>query len=136
MTRTMRVITAVLAAAWMATTVTDAHGIWFAPRSGKLALVYGVGGSDLDMVKRLPTIKSFHAYDAKGTEVPAKLTPTGPLVLVDLENDPAIVAAVMDYGFWSKTPEGRWFNRGKDEVPDAVISRKSYKYAVHVHKAL
>ena len=40
-----------------AVTAAQAHGIWFAQRSNQLALIYGVGADDLDMVKRLPKVK-------------------------------------------------------------------------------
>ena len=114
----------------------QAHGFWFAQRANQLAMVFGVGADDLDVVKRLPKITSFTAYDEDGKEVASKLTPTGPLVVVDIDNQPAIVAAVMDYGMWSKTPDGKWHNKGKDEVPDAVISEKNYKYGVHLRRDL
>ena len=117
-------------------TLADAHGFWFAQRANQLAMVFGVGADDLDVVKRLPKVTSFTAYDEDGKEVPSKLVTNGPLVTVDTDNQPAIVAAVMDYGMWSKTPDGKWHNKGKDEVPDAVISEKNYKYGVHLRRDL
>lgn len=117
-----------------AANVANAHGIWFAQRSDQLALIYGVGADDHDMVKRLPKVKTFAAYDENGKEVPAKLAPNGPLVVVNTDNQPAIVAASVDYGPWCKTPDGKWHNKGKDEVPDATISEHTYKYAVHLRR--
>ena len=117
-------------------TAADAHGFWFAQRANQLAMVFGVGADDLDVVKRLPKVTSFAAYDEEGKEVASKLVTNGPLVTVDIDNQPAIVAAVMDYGMWSKTPDGKWHNKGKDEVPDAVISEKNYKYGVHLRRDL
>ena len=43
-----------LAAVMVVPTVAQAHGIWFAQRAKQLALIYGVGADDLDMVRRLP----------------------------------------------------------------------------------
>ena len=117
-------------------TVAGAHGFWFAQRANQLAMVFGVGADDLDMVKRLPKVTSFTAYDEDGKEVASKLVTNGPIVTVDTDNQPAIVAAVMDYGMWSKTPDGKWHNKGKDEVPGAVISEKNYKYGVHLRRDL
>ena len=119
-----------------AATFADAHGFWFAQRANQLAMVFGVGADDLDMVKRLPKVTSFKAYDEDGKEVASKLVTAGPIVTVDIDNQPAIVAAVMDYGMWSKTPDGKWHNKGRDEVPDAVISTKNYKYGVHLRRDL
>ena len=114
----------------------NAHGFWFAERSRQFAMVFGVGADDLDMVKRMPKVSSFAAYDADGKEVPSKLTPTGPIVLVDVSANPAFVAATMDYGTWSKTPDGKWFEKGKDEVPNAIVSEKNYKYGVNIRGQL
>jgi nickel transport protein len=114
----------------------QAHGFWFAQRANSLAMVFGVGADDLDVVKRLPKITKFGAYDDDGQEVATKLITNGPLVTVDIDNQPAFVAAVMDYGMWSKTPDGKWHNKGKDEVPGAVISEKNYKYGVHLRREL
>jgi uncharacterized GH25 family protein len=68
--------------------------------------------------------------------VSTKLEPDGRLVLVNLENQPAVVAAVLDNGTWSKTPDGKWHKKGKDEVPTAVVSEHTWKYAVHLRAPL
>lgn len=125
-----------LAAGVVATTAAHAHGFWFAQRANQLAMVFGVGADDLDVVKRLPKVTSFTAYDEDGKEVESKLAPNGPLVVVNIDNQPAMVAAVMDYGMWSKTPDGKWHNKGYDEVPNAIISEKNYKYGVHLRREL
>ena len=117
-----------------AATVAQAHGIWFAQRSNQLALIYGVGADDLDAVKRLPKVKTVAAYDENGKEVPTQLAPNGPLLVVNTDNQPAIVAAILDNGPWSKTPDGKWHNKGKDEVPDATISEHTVKYTVHLSR--
>jgi uncharacterized GH25 family protein len=57
-------------------------------------------------------------------------------MLVDTSNQPAVVAAVLDNGTWSKTPEGKWHKKGKDEVPNAVVSEHTWKYAVHLRAPL
>lgn len=125
-----------LAAGFALATGAQAHGFWFAQRANQFALVFGVGADDLDAVKRLPKVTSFAAYDEDGKEVESKLAANGPLVTVNIDNQPAIVAAVMDYGMWSKTPDGKWHNKGYDEVPNAVVSEKNYKYGVHIRRDL
>jgi uncharacterized GH25 family protein len=119
-----------------AVTAADAHGFWFAERSKQFAMVFGVGADDLDMVKRMPKVTSFAAYDADGKEVPSRLTPTGPIVLVDVSANPEFLAATMDYGMWSKAPDGEWYEKGKDEVPNATVSEKNYKYGVNIRGKL
>jgi uncharacterized GH25 family protein len=116
--------------------VAQAHGIWFAERSNQLALIYGLGADDLDMIKRQPKVKSVTAYDDQGKEVSTQLTASGPLLVVNTDNQPAIVAGVLDNGLWSKTPDGKWLNKGKDEVPNATESMHTFKYAVHLMKPL
>lgn len=125
-----------LAAGIVAPTTVQAHAFWFAQRANTLAMVFGVGADDLDVVKRLPKVTKFAAYDEDGKEVPSKLVTNGPLVTVDIDNQPTFVAAAMDYGTWSKTPDGKWHNKGMDEVPGAIISTKNYKYGVHVRREL
>ena len=125
-----------LACVVLATPSAFGHGAWFAQRAGQLAMIFGVGADDLDMVKRMPKVTSFAAYDADGKEVPSKLTPTGPIVLVDVSANPTFLAATMDYGTWSKAPDGEWYEKGKDEVPNAIVSEKNYKYGVNIRGKL
>lgn len=125
-----------IAAGLVAAGAAQAHGIWFAERATQLAFLYGIGADDLDSAKRLPQVTSFTGYDAAGKQVATKLTKEGHLVLVDMENQPALVAAVLENGTWCKTPEGKWLKETKDKVPACTVSEKTTKYAVHVHKPL
>ena len=109
-----------------------AHGIWFAQRARQIALVYGVGADDLDAVKRLPMITAVTGYDADGAPVGTTLRAAGVVPVVDSDEPVAIVAAAMDYGLWSRTPDGEWHNKGRDEVPNAALAEHNWKYAVHL----
>jgi uncharacterized GH25 family protein len=117
----------------VAASAAPAHSIWFAQRAKQLAMIYGVGADDLDSVKRQPLITSFGAYDAEYRPVTAQLKVAGPLLVVDAEETPVVVAAAMDYGVWSKTPDGEWHKKGLDELPNAIISEHNFKYAVHLN---
>lgn len=134
----MRLLSTRLAAVLAATTLAlhalpgQAHGIWFAQRADRLALVYGDGAEDLDAVKRLPKLTSVEGFGRDGAPVPVKLTPEGRLPFVDLTGGPAVLSATMNNGLWSKTPDGRWHGKGKDELPDAAISGRYMKYATHL----
>ena len=129
------IVMVILTSVWAATAA-SAHGIWFAERSTQLALIYGVGADDLDTVKRLHKVEKVSGYDSDWSEINTELKVAGPLVLVVGHGWPMVVSAVMNNGIWSKTPEGDWLPKGKDEVPNAVVSEKTYKYAVHVRGEL
>ncbi len=120
----------------LASTVAQAHGIWFAQRATQLGLLYGIGADDLDIVKRLPSVTSTAAYGPDGKAVATGLQVDGRLVLVNTENQPSVVTAVMDNGMWSKTADGKWHKKGKDEVPGAIVSERTFKYAVHIRGPL
>lgn len=123
-------------AGMLTTSTVYAHGIWFAQRATQLALIYGVGADDLDSVKRLPLIRTVSGYDASLQPVKTSLRVAGPLLLVDSEADPVVVTAVLDNGIWSKTPDGEWLKKGRDEVLNATVSEKTIKYAVHINGPL
>lgn len=127
---------AVLVGTMLVTATAGAHGIWFAERSDELAVVYGVGADDLDMVKRLPKITSITAYDVTQEPVETSLNASQYLVVVDTSAHPVIVAAILNNGLWSKTPEGEWLQAGRDEVPNAVIAERTIKFAVHLRGPL
>jgi nickel transport protein len=127
---------AVLVGTMLVTATAGAHGIWFAERSDQLAVVYGVGADDLDIVKRLPKITSIKAYDIMQEPLETSLSASQYLVVVDTSSHPAIVAAILDNGLWSKTPEGEWLPAGRDEVPNAVIAEHTIKFAVHLRAPL
>ena len=123
---------AVLAVVALATAPAEAHGIYFAQHSRQLALIYGIGADDLDAVKRLPLVESIAGFDAEWKPVPTKLRVAGALLVVDSDDQPTAVAAVMFNGIWSKPPDGEWVKKGRDEVPNSTLSEKNYKYAVHI----
>lgn len=127
---------AVLLVSALVTAQVSAHGIWFAERSTQLAFLYGVGADDLDAVKRLPKVASMTGYDEDWDKVDAQLTVSGPLVLVTSEDYPVAVSAVLNNGIWSTTGEGHWIGKGRDEVPNAILSEETIKYAVHIRGTL
>lgn len=114
----------------------SAHAAWFAQHGGRLAFIFGLGADDLDTVKRLSHVTSVDGYDSSWKPVPTRLEAAGPLVVVDSKPALAVVTAVMDYGIWSKPPQGEWVEKGRDEVPNATVSEKNYKFAIHIAGAL
>jgi len=134
MKKTSRFLAALCIAGTVAasSTAAQAHAIWFAQRATQLALIYGIGADDLDSAKRLPLINNVAGYDADYKPVKTSLKLSGPLVLVDSEEPVTVTTAVMDYGLWSRTPDGEWHKAGKDEFPTATVSEHNFKYAVHI----
>ncbi|MEJ2458051.1 MAG: DUF4198 domain-containing protein [Novosphingobium sp.] len=121
-------------AATLAASTAQAHAIWFAQRAKQLALIYGIGADDLDAVKRVPLVNSVTGLDAEGLPVKASLRVAGIVPVVDSDEPLAVVAAVMDYGVWSKDAAGTWHNKGMDEVKDATVSEHNFKYAVFINQ--
>ena len=126
----------VIALTALMTAQASAHGIWFAERSKQLAMIYGVGADDLDAVLRLPKVGSVSGFDEDWDTVDVELTPSGPLLLVTSDDYPVAVSAVLNNGIWSNTGEGHWIGKGRDEVPDAILSEETIKYAVHLRGPL
>jgi nickel transport protein len=116
--------------------VAHAHAIWFAERGAQLALIYGLGADDRDMVKRQPLITSVHGYDADYRPVSTRLRVAGPLLLVDSDEQTTVETAAMDYGLWTLDAKGEWQNKGKDQVPGAKLSEHNFKYGVHLTGAI
>jgi len=123
---------AAVAASLVTASAAQAHGIWFAQRAKQLAMIYGVGTDDLDMVKRLPKVKSIQGYDAEWAPVAATLQPAGLIPIVNSEAPVAAVSAVLDNGVWSKDKAGDWHQMGRDQMADAIVSERTIKYAVHL----
>ena len=44
--------------------------------------------------------------------------------------------SVLDNGFWSKSPEGKWIAKGRDEVPGATESGRYLKYTTQIRSDL
>jgi hypothetical protein len=136
MSRLLKMLTMLSVACVIAVSTAQAHGIWFAQRARQLALLYGIGADDLDSVKRLPLVQSVAGYDADYKPIPTRLRVAGPLLLVDSDSQPTVLTAVLQNGIWSKTPEGEWVKKGKDEVPNATVSERTIKYAVRIEGPL
>jgi len=117
-------------------TTASAHGIWFAQRARQIALIFGLGSDDLDMVRRLPRLTSFAAYDADGKPVQAQLVAKGAIPLIEATAPYAYAAATMDYGTWTKRPDGEFDETTKDKVVNAVLGERTYKYTIFLAKPL
>jgi len=117
-------------------TAVQAHGIWFTQRSQQTAIAYGIGADDLDMVKRKPLIETVEAFDATYQPIAAAMRVAGPIVVIDADEQPTLLAAVMQNGTWSRRGSEGYEKKGRDEMPDATLSEKTVKYAVSIQGPL
>lgn len=124
------------AGAAMAALPANAHGIWFASRAKQPALIYGVGADDLDIVERRPLVEKIAAYDASYQPIPAALRVSGPVLYIDADSPPTLLTATLNNGTWSRTKDGTFVRKGRDEVPDATLFEKTLKYAVSIQGPL
>lgn len=116
----------------LAAPVASAHAVWFAQRADQLAFIFGLGADDESMVERLSHVTGVDGYDSGWKPVPTQLQADGPLVVVHAGKSLAVVTAAMDYGLWSKLPNGHWVAKGRDAVPNSTLSERNYKYAIHI----
>jgi nickel transport protein len=113
-----------------------AHGIWFAERSGQIALVYGHGAEDLDMIKRADKVGALLAFDANGNTLPTAWTRSDYLLLADTRAKPQVLATSLDNGYWCKLQNGQWAAGGRDEAAQAKACGRYIKYTVRLQGAL
>lgn len=129
-------ITILVLAAGLIAGSASAHGIWFGERGKKLVLAYGIGSEDLEIVSSRQKVRSLTAYDAKLRPISISLRTADPLLLVDTPQPPALLAAVMDNGTWSRLPDGEWVEKPKGAVPGSTVTETAMKYAVAIEKPL
>ncbi|MBV5286907.1 MAG: DUF4198 domain-containing protein [Methyloversatilis discipulorum] len=109
-----------------------AHGIWFAQRAGRLALVYGEGAEDVEVFSRRERITALQAFDAAGRPVTVQTVPAEPMLFVSADGAAAVLATTMDNGHWSRLPSGKWMAGTKDTVPGATTTGRYLKYGTHL----
>ena len=126
-----------------AASAVQAHAVWFSERAvgtsaatGRtqtgLAVIFGDGAEESDPIKRQKLITSVAGYDSDYRPIPAGLRTAGPLLLFESDKPATVETVAVDYGVWSKTPDGEFVNAGKDKVANATASEHNYKYAVHL----
>lgn len=118
-------------------TVAESHAVWFAQRAKtRLALIFGDGSEETDSVVRQKLITGVAGYDGDYRPVTAALRVAGPLVLFESDKPAVVQTAAVDYGTWSKTPDGEWKSGGKDQFQNAKESEHNFKYAVRLSAPL
>lgn len=113
-----------------------AHGIWFAQRGGQLALIYGVGADDVELGRRISGLEGVAAYDSDFKPVKASVRVAAPLVLVEPDEPPTLVAAVLQNGIWARTEHGEFERKTLEDMPDAFLAERTIKYGVTIQGPL
>jgi len=129
--RSKLVLAATLFASLAGGVPVQAHAVWFAQRARQTALIYGVGADDLDAVKRFSFIEKMDGYDANYQPIKATPRIAGPILLVDVEQQPTLLSVVFFNGIWSRV-NGEFEPKGRDEAPTSTLSEKNYKYSVAI----
>ena len=130
--RSLKLLIAATVLSGIITAPLNAHAVWFAQRAKQTALIYGVGADDLDAVKRFALIEKMTGYDANYQPIKAIPRIAGPIVLVDTEQQPTLLSVVFFNGIWSRVGTGEFEKKGRDEMPEATLSEKNYKYSVAI----
>lgn len=109
----------------------SAHGLWTEQRRGHIEVVFGEGAED-DAFNPAQ-VKAAQAYDGQGKPVNiaierldnhARLMPT---------EGAAVVAVELDAGVWTKGADGKWVEKPRSEVKNAVEAVQGIKYSLAIH---
>ncbi len=111
----------------LASTATQAHGIWVVQRAGALEVVYGEGKEEeaYDPAR----ITAIRAWRADGERVDWRSQTKGQRLLI---HAPAVARLAMhfDAGEWTQTTEDQWLPGGRDAgVPDALRTWRLLRFA-------
>ncbi|MEN0106667.1 MAG: DUF4198 domain-containing protein [Pseudomonas sp.] len=110
----------------------QAHGLWTEQRRGNIEVVYGHGAED-DAFKA-DKISGAWAFDSQGKPVEVRIRRLEDHARLQPETDPASLAVALDNGAWSQTPDNKWINKGRSEVPNAVHALHTWKYSLAIYK--
>lgn len=105
-----------------------AHGLWIAQVNGDMTFSYGHSGTNTDAYTPDKIVQAF-GFKADGSKVDVATKKYDNYVTANTEGV-AIVAGVMDNGYWAQDKNGKWVNQRGDQVDGAESSAKSAKYTV------
>lgn len=109
---------------------TFAHGVWLDERTDEATVVYGHGGTD-DAYS--PAKFTFvKGYDKDGNVKAIEKKATDKNVSLTIPEGVTYLGFVLDNGYWTKKKDGKWENKPKTEVKDAVKGGHYIKNAIAV----
>ena len=127
----MRIPAYLLLAGLFASSGAFAHGLWTEQRRGNIEVVYGHGAED-DAFKA-EKISGAWAYDVTGKMIPVTVERLADHARLQPLRKPAVLGVALDNGAWSKTPDGKWVNQGRSQVPDSTESLHTFKYSLAIY---
>lgn len=125
----LALVLAVMLAMMALPTGAMAHGAWFARRSDRIQLVCGEGWKDNAYDPN--GLLEMKGYDAAYADVAVEPINGEDYLYIEPAENLAVVYALLDYGFWSNTPEGTWVPKPMDEVEGATIGTHAIKYSLN-----
>ncbi|MBH3340141.1 DUF4198 domain-containing protein [Pseudomonas mendocina] len=127
----MRIPAYLLLAGLFASSGALAHGLWTEERRGNIEVVYGHGAEDNAF--KAEKISGAWAYDVAGKMIPVTVERLGDHARLQPLKKPAVLGVALDNGAWSKTPDGKWVNQGRSQVPDSSESLHTYKFSLAIY---
>ena len=127
----MRIPAYLLLAGLFASSGALAHGLWTEERRGNFEVVYGLCAEDNAF--KAEKISGAWAYDVAGKMIPVTVERLADHARLQPLKKPAVLGVALDNGAWSKTPDGKWVNQGRSQVPDSSESLHTYKYSLAIY---
>ena len=99
----------------------DAHGVFFA--------------NPVDNAYSADMVKNITGYDVQGKQIPVQVVKHEKNVAIVPPADLGVTVTNFDYGYWTKTKDGKMIHKPITEVPGAVKSTHAIKYDIHYWNA-
>ncbi len=93
----------------------DAHGVFFANRTDEKVLVLGEG--PVDNAYTADMVKNITGYDVQGKQIPVQVVKHEKNVAIVPPADLGVTVTNFDYGYWTKTKDGKMIHKPITEVP-------------------
>ncbi|AIG04884.1 protein NikK [Pseudomonas fluorescens] len=114
-------------------TQVSAHGLWTEQRRGHIEVVYGHGAEDEAF--KAKKVSGAWAYDTHGRMIPVTVQRLDDQARLQPLKPPAVLAVAFDNGLWSQTPDKKWVNEGRSQVPGAIATTQALKYSLAIYQA-
>lgn len=112
-----------------AMTAVDAHGVWFANRLDEKALVLGEG--PLDNAYSPSCVQKIDGYTTMGQVAPVTVVNHHKNVSILTPDNLGVTATYFDYGYFTKTTDGKMVHKPFNEVPNAAKTTHAIKWNIN-----
>ncbi|PVZ11387.1 MULTISPECIES: DUF4198 domain-containing protein [unclassified Pseudomonas] len=115
----------------LAATQANAHGLWTEQRRGHIEVVVGEGAEDdaFDPAQ----VKAAHAWNGKGDALKVEIEKLKDHARLAPAKGAAVVAVEFDAGVWTKDADGKWAEKPKAEVKNAVSTTQGLRYSLAIN---